>query len=341
MGKSGCSRRKKIMKQTTTHNNLRIGITGATGGLGQRLTEMAINKGFFVRCLARENSKIDKLVQLNAEIHFGDIRNVDTLSDFVKDIDVCIHLAAHVGFGTKELYRQVNSVGTNNICHAIVNHNSNCRLIYCSTISVLRLNKSMKFLNTNYAISKYYAEKTVEDYAINKGLKETIIYPGLIYGPYDGNFVPTIIEYIKKGKMIFVSGGERDAPLIYIDDLCELFLLSASREESIGEKYIGVGKLEIGIHEFVNSIAKRKGYPLQSIKIPKAFIFPIALFMDAFYELFRINKSPFISKRSVDVMSINFTRYLKDIPLDLGWRPKISVDEGLNYALDWHDSKDH
>lgn len=330
---------KNVMTRNRAHNKVHIGITGASGGLGQRLTELAINKGYSVRCLVRKDSKIDNLTQLNAEIHYGDITNIDTLIDFVKGIDVCIHLAAHVGFGTKEQYRQVNSVGTDNICQAIVNHNLNCRFLYCSTISVLRLNKWIKILNTNYANSKYFAEKTVEYYAKNKGLKETIIYPGLIYGPYDENFVPTIIRYLNKGKMIFVSGGEKDAPLIYIDDLCELFLLCASREESTGKKYIGIGKFEIGIHEFVNNIAKKKGYSFQSIKIPKAIIFPLAVLLDEFYELFRINKSPIISKRAVDVMSINFNRSLKDDSLDLGWTPRVSVHEGLNNALDWYDNK--
>ncbi len=323
-------------EQNQSNKKIRIGITGATGGLGRRLTEMASEQGYAVKCLVRTTSKTEKLNALGVEIFIGDVCKESTLIDFIRNVDVCIHLAAHVGSGTRQQYRKANIEGTDNICRAITKYNPSCRLVYCSTISVLRLNPYLKFLSTNYAVSKFHAEKTVESYVENRQLKATIIYPGLIYGPHDANFVPAVINYLKEGKMIFVSGGEKDAPLVYIDDLCELFLIASTKEDSIGGKYIGVGNLEIGIHDFVKMIAKKTGNSFPRYTIPKFLIFPFAVLLESVYELLHIKNTPLLSKRAVDVMSINFTRYAKNISGESGWVPKVTIDHGLNSALQWY-----
>jgi len=323
-------------EQKQSNNKIRIGITGATGGLGRRLTEMAREQGYAVKCLVRTTSKTEKLTAHGLELFIGDVCTESTLIDFIRNVDVCVHLAAHVGTGTRQQYLKANVEGTDNICRAITKYNPNCRLVYCSTISVLRLNPYLKFLSTNYALSKFYAEKKVESYVENQHLKATIIYPGLIYGPQDMNFVPAVINFLKEGKMIFVSGGEKDAPLVYIDDLCELFLIASTKEASIGGKYIGVGNLEIGIHDFVKKIAKKTGNSFPRYTIPKLLILPFAVVMEFFYDLLHIKKTPLLSKRAVDVMSINFTRYAKNISSESGWVPKVTIDHGLDSALQWY-----
>ncbi|MFQ5455724.1 MAG: NAD-dependent epimerase/dehydratase family protein [Nitrospirota bacterium] len=317
-------------------DRMRIGITGSTGVLGHRITELAVEKGLHVKSLVRRRGKIDKLSNLNLSLVYGDITDSDSLVDFVKDIDVCIHLAAHVSFGTKKEYYKTNVDGTKNICRAIVKYNPECRLIYCSTISALKVKRFIKCLSTDYAISKYLAERQVEFYKKEKGLKAVIIYPGLIFGPNDTKFLPYLIKYLKEGRLFFVSGGEERGPLIYIDDLCELFLIAAIREDAIGKRYLGVGNLEIGIHDFIKIVAQKIGKSPPMLKIPKSLIFPVALLMETIYALFKINKAPMISKRVVDVLSINFDPSIKNIHQNLEWKPMVSVVNGIDHALKWY-----
>jgi nucleoside-diphosphate-sugar epimerase len=330
---------KKVEHEANSRHfyKIRIGITGSTGVLGQRLTELFVQRGFYVNCLVRKTSNnIDKLKKYGVNIFYGDICDYFSLIDFVKEIDVCIHLAAQVGYGTKKQYKKINIGGTDNICKAILTYNPECRLIYCSTIAALKIKKIFKIMNTNYAISKYYAEELVTCYIQKEGLKGTIIYPGLIYGPYDINFMPAIIKNLKQKKFFLISGGEKNAPLIYIDDLCELFFLASIKEEAIDKKYIGIGDLDLGIHGFIKMVADRLGYPIPRVVFPKMLILPIAVLMESLYGLLSIKTPPFISKRVVDVLSGSFKQNNNKDQNNLGWKPMCCVTEGIDYALKWY-----
>lgn len=105
-----------------------IGITGATGALGRRLTEIASAKGFKAKCLLRDVGKKSFLSHLDVDISVGDLTDKASLCDFVRDIDVCLHLAALVGHGTKSAYQLINEQGTDNLCTAILETNPECRL---------------------------------------------------------------------------------------------------------------------------------------------------------------------------------------------------------------------
>lgn len=312
-----------------------FGITGSTGVLGRRLTEYMIENGHQVKCLIRTTKQAKWFEKLDIPIVHGDICIPGSLVDFVKDIDTCIHLAAQVGFAEKSQYRKVNVGGTRNLCQAIIENNPQCHLINCSTISALKVKSFCRINNSDYAISKYCAEKLIDYYTEEHGLQATTIYPGLIYGPQDTNFVPTVINYLRRGNFFLVSGGEKNAPLIYIDDLCELFLLSATNEIAIGKKYISVKGLDIGIHGFIKLIAENIDCPPPRHTIPKTLVLPVAVLLDNLHKILKIHKSPKISKRVVDLLSINFKQNHDDATNDLGWTHNTPIKEGLALTLKW------
>ncbi len=320
------------MKPDEKNRAVKIGITGATGGLGRRLVEMAVAAGFTVKCLIRSTAALGNLKFLDIELIQGDLHDKEVLKVFVADLDECIHLAAMVRMATKAQYRKVNTDGTANICDAIATENPDCRLIYCSTISVLRINRHCRISSTDYAMSKYHAEKIVEQYREKHGLKATIIYPGLIFGGYDINFVPKITEYLKKGKIVLVSGGEKNGPLIHADDLCNLFLTAVVHKKSVGRKYLGTGDLEIGIHRFITIIAQKMGYPPPKVKLPKSLLLPVAVVLESLFSCLG-KKPPLLSKRTVDLLSINFRNRPEMSACDIGWKPRIPVLKGLEKVL--------
>lgn len=317
---------------------LKIGITGSSGVLGTRLVQILSSHGANINCLVRQNSKIDNIKDLNPRITYGDITDKASLGNFVKDLDVCIHLAAMVGHGNLNEYKKVNVSGTRNLCNIIIENNPACRFINCSSITALRVKKGPKQEYTNYAKSKKLADDEVEKIEKEKGLRVTTIYPGLFYGPCDYKFVPTIMKNLKYGKMFFLTGGEKDAPIIYIDDLCYLFIESIVNEKSIGKKYIGIGQGEIGIHEFFKLIARKLSYPEPSKVFPRWLFLTIAIILEYLYTLLSIKKSPLISKRVVDILSINFRKEDYACDNDINWSPKINAEQGLNNFFSWYST---
>jgi nucleoside-diphosphate-sugar epimerase len=320
---------------------MNVGITGATGVLGSRLTEYLAEKGLKITALIRNKEdddarkgRIDSLIGMGVKIHNGSLNDFDSLKAFVSNIDVCIHLAAQVSFATYGSYRKNNVKGSDNLCRAILENNPSCRLIHCSTTGILVMNKIFKFLNSEYTNSKYYTEKAVEKHCTS-GLKLTVIYPCMIYGPHDLNFFPVLIKYLRKNGIPVVSGGERNLPAIYIDDLCELFYLSCMNEVSVGKRYGTVKSSGIGMHEFVGRIAKKAGCPAPSKKIPRTLLMIIAMTVKFFHYLLRKPGAPGITKIVVETLSFNCKQNYEDAWNDLNWEPKIGIDEGLDLTFRW------
>ena len=136
-----------------------IGITGATGGLGRRMTEMLVDRGYKIRCLVRRNSKYEFLINDSIELVYGDISDFNSLEAFVAGLDVCIHLAAQVSAASRELLEEVNAGGTKNVCEALLKFNPICRFLYCSSIVARNYKSYKKPSYSDYTISKYKAEK--------------------------------------------------------------------------------------------------------------------------------------------------------------------------------------
>jgi nucleoside-diphosphate-sugar epimerase len=311
-----------------------IGITGGTGFVGKRFVQMAAERHYHIRCLTRDHKNTDNL-NGTLEIVEGDITQPDDLENFVQGLDTLVHLAAHIGPGSSTDYDAVNVCGTRNICEAIVAFQPDCTLIHCSSIAVLRRYRTMSCFNTIYAASKTLAERQVRQYEAKRSLKVAYVYPGLVYGPGDNRFLPTLLEYIRNGRLINVTGGEHSAPLIYIDDLCDLILYTLSNPNSLGRGYIGVGDQEVGIHEFFRMLARRIDVKEPFVTIPKSLLMPIASLFEWGYRCLGIKEMPILSRRVVDILSISFSPEMVKEFNKSEWRAITSLEAGLDCTFEW------
>ena len=349
-----------------------IGITGGTGGLGRRLAEILLAQGYKIRLLVRNTGNLPFFSDSEIEYAYGNINDTDSLKVFVDNIDVCFHLAAQVGSACKNKMFLTNVEGTKNLCQAILETNPDCRFIYCSSIVVKNLNVYVfnRLFATDYAISKYYAEKVVLQYM--NCIKTTIVYPGYIFGYYDRNFLPAIIKLLRYGLPFFVRGGEKNAPVIFVDDLCDLLIRSFLSDNAIGKKYVSLEKSDIGIHEFIRIVARELGYAYPSKIYPK---WPLVVFIKAhecLSKVFKVTKQkhmhmpnytpmpehmhmpnyipmpehmpnytpipehmPKISIRIINALSSR-ARFYNNAVTDLNWTQKTTYHDGIQKTLSYY-----
>lgn len=317
---------------------IRIGITGCTGVVGSRLIELLSIKNADLTCLVRQSSKIDIDKFSSVKLIYGDLSMMSTLEEFVKDIDVCVHLAAQVSYTTKKEFYTANVIGTENLCKAILNVNSQCKLINCSSVAAYRMNSIFKMQYTDYAKSKRDAEKIVDYYSKNNGLRATTIIPGMIYGPGKNNLIPTVITTLKNGGLYFVSGGEKNAPLSYVEDLCNLFVEAIYNDRAIGNKYFAF-RSEEGIHDFIRYIADRISCEAPSTVLSKKLMMPIAVVNELLHSFTLKKKHLRVSRRMVDILSINYQLDDRQKNNNLGWVPKTTMSEGLENTFKWLDNQ--
>ena len=312
---------------------MNIGITGCTSGLGNRLTLKLKKEGHNVTCLIRPSSNIENLKDSNINFVFGDITDPTSLHDFIKDLDICYHIAAQANIATKAQYISTNVNGTKNICESIHKYNQHCKLIYCSSIAIFRLKWYNKFIYSHYTNSKYKAEKVINFYKKKYNQKTTIIYPGYIYGPGDRNFLPSVIYILKKGLKFLVRGGEKNLPIIHIDDLSELFYLAGIKNNTTNKSYIGVNNQNIGAHGLLQIIGKKLNLYVPTKVYPKLPLVALTVIIEKTYQLFRIKSQPPLTMRITGFLSYNYVPENNNNITDLNWKPTTSIEEGINKTL--------
>lgn len=102
---------------------MKILITGGSGYVGSVLVPMLLNHGYQVKVLDnlmfKQTSLLPYFINKNFEFMLGDVRDVHTVKEAVKDVDLIIHLAAIVGAPVcaahSDLARAVNYQGTVNL----------------------------------------------------------------------------------------------------------------------------------------------------------------------------------------------------------------------------------
>lgn len=315
---------------------LRIGLTGGTGVLGSKLIHLLLQEEANIICFVRKTSNTSD-IEKQVSLCYGELTDMDSVEAFVSQIDVCIHLAAQVSPTSKRNYYLSNVTGTENICKAIVNRNPSCKLVNCSSIAAYRIKGLCKLQFTDYAKSKLVADNLVDRYIKLKRLKATTIIPGLIYGPGKNLFIPTVIEGLKNNQLFFVHGGEKNVPLSYIDDLCDLFIRAVKNENAIGHKYFGINYTEKGVHDFIKLIAQKTSYTVPDKIHSKKKMMYKAIFFQLIYSFFNLKKHPKLSIRMVDVLSINYQLSKEQRINNLGWMPSVDMEEGVNLVLSQYD----
>lgn len=176
-------------------------ITGGTGFLGAYTIRELIQHGFAVRAIRRSATLpffIPAAILEKVEWVEGDILDIVSMENAMEGIDMVIHAAAKVSFDPKErkeLYH-INIEGTANMVNIALERNIR-RFVHISSVAALGrtangdvVTEDKKWqeskLNTQYAISKYYAEREVWR-GMGEGLNVVILNPSTILGYGDWN----------------------------------------------------------------------------------------------------------------------------------------------------------
>src|SRR5690606_32312117 len=72
----------------------------------------------------------------------------------------------------------------------------------------------------------------------NQGVRAAIVQPTTVYGPFVQVWTQSVIDRLKKGRIVLVNGGDGLCNAVYVDDVVTGTLLAATREEAVGEDFL-------------------------------------------------------------------------------------------------------
>lgn len=265
------------------------------------------------------NESVGKSVTLIA----GDILDAPLLQRVAKKADVIVHLAANTGVSLSvENPRadcMANVIGTLNVLEAARLNKVN-KVVFASSGAPIGeceppIHEEMPAHPVSpYGASKLAGEAYCSAYARTFGVETVCLRFGNVYGPRSAHKSSVVAKFIGAaltGKDLEIYGnGKQTRDFIYIDDLIEALLLAVDSKGTAGEVFQIATNSETTIDELV----ERLKTVLAEVGIPSIRVR---------YEQARVG----------DVLR-NFSDTSKAQRI-LGWRQRISLDEGLRRTAGW------
>jgi NAD dependent epimerase/dehydratase len=309
-------------------NEKKVLVTGAGGFIASHLVEQLLGAGGQVRAFVRYNSRDDAgylkgiKKQDGLEIIAGDLRNFRTVEQAVEGMQVVFHLGAVISIPYSYHYPievvETNVNGTLNVLLACkkwgvekVVHTSSSE-VYGTAISVPIGESHPLQGQSPYSASKIGADKLADSFYCAYSLPVMTLRPFNTYGPRQSAraVIPTIISQALSREVVYLGNLETRRDFTYVDDTVRGFIMAAEAEEVNGEVInLGTGA-DISIGEIAKMIITMIG---RTVRI------------EFEEQRMRPEKS--------EVM-----RLISDNKLageKIGWRPEVSLEEGLRRTIAW------
>jgi dTDP-glucose 4,6-dehydratase len=267
-----------------------------------------------------------RLADVKDEIRFvrADICNFHKMNDLMQGIDIVVHFAAHShvdrSIADPGPFLTANILGTDSVARAAIQNNVR-RFHHISTDEVFgtlslddpdtTFNESTPYdPRSPYAASKASSDHIVRAYGESYGLPYTITNCSNNYGEWDspGRVIPVFIACALDDKPLPLYGsGQAVRDYLFVGDHCMAIDL-AIHAGTTGQTYcVGGGAQRSGL-QIAQAILDISGKSRDLIE--------------------------FVTDRPGHDM-----RYAIDASLikkELGWRPKVTFEQGLQRTLDWY-----
>ena len=299
-------------------------LTGASGFVGGHVAPALTREGWVVRRAVRRPSRGDD------EILIGSIGPKTDWQGAVAGVDTVIHLAARVYRQDENLeadrYRKVNTEGTLHLARCAADAGVRHFIFVSSALVHGRRNDGRAPICEDdlltpggaYAQSKAAAEDGLKAMAQDCDMSITVIRPPLIYGAgAKGNF-NRLIRAVKLGLPLPFAAIRNRRAVLSVENLVSFILQRLRNAEGKYDVFLLADDEQVSTPEFVRRIAKAAGTTARLFPMPAVVLSTALRFgrqMDAHDSL--------IGSLELDVSKAAAT----------GWRPQISLDEGLRLAM--------
>ena len=314
---------------------MKVLITGYPGWLGNKLVEEALKQDWYVRCLVLRGAK----ARHDVDVVRGDVRELYSLVEATRDIDLVIH-AAGVIHGKPSLLMDVNAYGTLNMLRASVANNVK-RFIYISSNSAAGYTKGKELMDEGvlrrpymaYGKSKYLAEEYVRGFYETGKLKAMILRPTWFYGEGQPARMTKLFKMIQGGRPVIFGDGRNIRSMTYIGNLVEaIFLAVAADDSAWNTSYWISDKRPYTTNEIYETIAELLGVKeYKPVHLPTVFA-SLARAMDKSLQLLDLYSS---YVHVAGEMTLNIACNIAKAKKILGYDPKVSLREGMEKAVKW------
>lgn len=318
----------------TSLNDKSVLVTGATGFLGARLSEiLSAREQAAVTGLGRKLDRVSWLTDKGVDLEAVNLLDTEALKNVVEGKDIIIHSAAALGRDPDTAHR-VNVDATEKLVQ-LAGKAGVSRFVHVSTVGVYdmkgftEVDESAPLATdhpSTYPRTKALAEIRAVEMASKYGMELAMVRPSMIYGPGHGVWSEGMFKNIIQGKPVYLGDGSAYFNPVYIDDVVDAIILCATHPKAAGEAY----NVSAGIttwREFMDHYGQLCGKEPKGVPIAMARLMAFA------------NKIPGI-KTPIDQGFIEMATSHNIFPTEkaenqIGWKPVVPLEDGLKRTTNW------
>lgn len=313
-------------------------VTGASGFIGSHLVELLVREGYQVRALTRYTSDnrlgnialLPPDIQSAVEIYRADLHDADAVNSAVSGVEAVFHLGAIISIPYSYQHPEetvaVNILGTLNVLQAMRQHGT-ARGVIVSTSEVYGSAQYVPIDEKHplqpqspYSATKIGAESLSISFHRTYNTPVVVVRPFNTYGPRQSAraVIPTIISQALTKDVITLGAIHTVRDYTYAADTARGLLLAAYNDHSdaaLGQVInLGTGESN-SIGDIANKIIALIG---RNVTI-------------------HANEGQRLRPEASEVLRLESDNRLAASLI--GWRPQVSMDDGLQRTIDW--MRDH
>jgi 2-alkyl-3-oxoalkanoate reductase len=319
---------------------MKILITGPNGLIGSHVAERLQSQGHELRLMLRRTSDISFLEDVKAyERVEGDMRDAESLCRAVQGVDTVLHIGGLTKARREADYQAVNGKGTVDIAAAAANAGVR-RFVYISSLAASGPSPDGKPRPLDaeprpivpYGRSKLAGEVGVLAQARRMGV--VILRPPVVYGPRDKAMLP-LFKLAKLRFFPLYGDGLNRLSFIHVYDVADA-VVSVTVDEKASGIYTACDGAQYTWRDVLSAFEKAMGKGrVLGLPTPPAFYTAAGYAAGLVESLVRQT----LPLNPEEVLEMRQRYWLVDnerITRELGWQPKILVEEGLVQTLTWY-----
>lgn len=160
-----------------------------------------------------------------------------------------------------------------------------------------------------------------------------------IYGPRDRLLADRVYRHVAAPIIVWPGGANPKYSIVYVTDAADFAILVAASDRAQGQVYNVAPPKDIRLRQFAAAMLNAMGGPKPQITVPYSLADVGCALMEGWSRLRGVKDMPYLTRSGLRFVNKGIYLDGSKARNELGWTPKVSVDEGTRLYVQWRRSQ--